>query len=69
MTKREKEILSLIYKGESNKDIAEKLDKSVRTIETHRFNIMKKLDANNLAELLRKIDGDPSLKQALELNQ
>jgi two-component system, NarL family, response regulator DegU len=69
LTKREKEILSLIYKGESNKDIAEKLDKSVRTIETHRFNIMKKLDANNLAELLRKIDGDASLKQALELNQ
>ncbi|WOK08533.1 response regulator transcription factor [Imperialibacter roseus] len=69
LTKREKEILSLIYKGESNKDIAEKLDKSVRTIETHRFNIMKKLDANNLAELLRKIDGDTSLKQALELNQ
>ncbi|WP_339812278.1 response regulator transcription factor [uncultured Imperialibacter sp.] len=68
LTKREKEILSLIYKGESNKDIAEKLDKSVRTIETHRFNIMKKLDANNLAELLRKIDGDTSLKQALALN-
>jgi len=68
LTKREKQILSLIYKGESNKEIAEKLDKSVRTIETHRFNIMKKLDANNLAELLRKIEGDSSLKNALELS-
>jgi two-component system, NarL family, response regulator DegU len=68
LTRREKEILSLIYKGESNKEIAEKLDKSVRTIETHRFNIMKKLDANNLAELLRKIDGDSVLKKGLQLN-
>ncbi len=56
LTKREKQILSLIYEGISNKDIAEQLDKSVRTIETHRFNIMKKLEVNNITELLKKIE-------------
>lgn len=67
LTKRERQILGLIYQGKSNKEIAERLDKSVRTIETHRFNIMKKLDATNLAELLRRIDSDASLKSSLEL--
>lgn len=56
LTKRELQILKLIYEGVSNKDIAEQLDKSVRTIETHRFNIMKKLDVNNITELLKKIE-------------
>lgn len=56
LTKREIEILRMIYDGVSNKDIAEKLGKSVRTIETHRFNIMKKLEVNNITELLKKVD-------------
>ena len=56
LTKREKQILNLIYEGVSNKEIAEKLDKSVRTIETHRFNIMKKLEVNNITELLKKVE-------------
>jgi two-component system, NarL family, response regulator DegU len=56
LTKREIEILQLIYDGTSNKDIADKLGKSVRTIETHRFNIMKKLEVSNVTELLKKID-------------
>ena len=56
LTKREKQILSLIYDGVSNKDIADKLDKSIRTIETHRFNIMKKIEVNNITELLKKVD-------------
>lgn len=56
LTKREKEILKLIYDGVSNKDIAEELSKSVRTIETHRFNIMKKLDVSNITELLKKVE-------------
>ena len=37
------EILQLALDGLSNKDIAEKLGKSKRTVETHRFNLMKKL--------------------------
>lgn len=56
LTKREKQILGLIYEGVSNKEIAEKLSKSIRTIETHRFNIMKKLQVNNITELLKKVE-------------
>lgn len=56
LTRREKEILKLIYDGVSNKEIAEKLSKSIRTIETHRFNIMKKLDVNNITELFKKVE-------------
>jgi DNA-binding NarL/FixJ family response regulator len=36
--------------------VAETLGKSVRTIETHRFNIMKKLEVNNITELLKKVE-------------
>ncbi len=56
LTKREKQILSMIYDGISNKDIAEELGKSIRTIETHRFNIMKKLQVNNITELFKKVE-------------
>ena len=56
ITKREKQILELVYEGLSNKEIADRLEKSVRTVETHRFNIMKKLGVSNVTELLRKID-------------
>ncbi len=61
ITKREKQILQMVYDGHSNKSIAEELGKSVRTVETHRFNIMKKLGVSNITELLRKIDGEPFL--------
>lgn len=66
LTKRERQILKLIYIGHSNKAIADQLDKSVRTIETHRFNIMKKLDVNNITELLRKVDSESALKREIE---
>lgn len=62
LTRREKQILSLIYNGVSNKEIAEQLDKSVRTIETHRFNIMKKLEVNNITELLKKVEREKILQ-------
>ena len=62
LTKREKQILNLIHDGISNKDIANQLGKSIRTIETHRFNIMKKIGVNNITELLLKIERDPALK-------
>ncbi|MFY0626698.1 MAG: response regulator transcription factor [Reichenbachiella sp.] len=61
ITKREKQILRLVYEGQSNKSIAEELGKSVRTVETHRFNIMKKLEVGNITELIRKIDHEPFL--------
>lgn len=53
ITKREKQILSSVVNGQSNKLIAEELGISVRTIETHRLNIMKKLKVNNAADLVR----------------
>ncbi len=65
LTKREKQILNLIYEGISNKDIANQLEKSIRTIETHRFNIMKKIGVNNITELLLKIERDESLKDEI----
>ena len=67
LTKRESQILSKIYQGVSNSDIANELGKSIRTVETHRFNIMKKLKVKNIAELLRKIDQTPELKNQLNI--
>lgn len=54
LTKREKQILSMIANSKHNKDIAEVFGKSVRTIETHRFNIMKKLEVNNAVDMVNK---------------
>ena len=54
ITKREKEILSLLLSGKGNKEIAEVLKISKRTAEVHRFNLMKKLQVKNLMELSNK---------------
>ena len=54
LSTREKEILQLLTAGLSNKEIAAHLFLSEMTIKTHRKNIMGKLDAHNLADLLRK---------------
>jgi len=54
LTRREKEILRMAIDGKHNKDIAVSLGKSLRTIETHRFNIMKKLDVNNAIDMINK---------------
>ena len=53
ITDRENEILRLIVEGFSNRQIAERLTLSVRTVETHRANIMKKLKIENLAGLIK----------------
>jgi two-component system response regulator DegU len=54
LTKKEKVILRMIIDGKQNKDIAVHFEKSVRTIETHRFNIMKKLNVNNGVDMINK---------------
>ena len=54
LSKREKEILHMVMDGKQNKQIADQLDKSIRTIETHRFNIMKKLEVNNAIDMVNK---------------
>jgi len=51
LSRREREVLKLIAEGEKNKDIADCLCISVKTVEKHRSNLMKKLDLHNVAEL------------------
>lgn len=53
LTTREREIVQLIAESFSNKEIAAKLGMSVRTADTHRTNIMKKLDLHDVAALTR----------------
>ena len=53
LTAREREVLKFISEGKSNSEVAEVLRISVRTVETHRANIMNKLDLKNTAELVR----------------
>ena len=52
LTSREREILCLIAQGNQNKEIAERLYISLRTVETHRANIMRKLELRTHAELI-----------------
>lgn len=59
LTNREIEVLNSIVHGNSNKIIAEDLQISTRTVDTHRTNIMKKLKARNTADMVRiAIEGD-----------
>lgn len=53
LTKRESEVLALVASGKSNKEIAESLFISVKTVETHKTHILIKLGLNNNAELIR----------------
>jgi DNA-binding NarL/FixJ family response regulator len=53
LTNREREILQLISEGKSTKEIAFKLAVSIKTVETHRQQIMKKLNRHSVAELTR----------------
>ncbi|EKO3848791.1 tetrathionate reductase two-component response regulator [Vibrio harveyi] len=55
LTKREKEVLGLVVKGMKNQEMADLLCVSLRTIEVHRSNVMKKLEAESLAVLIRKV--------------
>jgi DNA-binding NarL/FixJ family response regulator len=53
LTVREQQVLRHIANGQSNKQIARELDLSVRTVETHRLNIKRKLGIEGQAELIR----------------
>lgn len=53
ITQREKEVLRLVAKECSNQEIADQLFISLRTVETHRYNLLQKLDVKNTAGLLR----------------
>jgi DNA-binding NarL/FixJ family response regulator len=53
LTSREREIVQLLAEGNSNKEIARTLQLSVKTVETHRAAIMRKLRLHSLADLVR----------------
>jgi len=54
LTTRQKEILRLVAQGYTNREIGAQLDISVRTVEVHRFNLMRRLRVRNVAQLLRQ---------------
>lgn len=54
LTNKELQVLELVLAGFTNKEISEKLQNSKRTIETHRFNLMKKMQVKNLMDLSKK---------------
>ena len=53
LTSREQEILELIWAGFKNQEIGQRLKISVKTVEAHRGNMMKKMRVSNTAQLLR----------------
>ena len=52
LTDREREIVQMLAEGKSNKEIATRLSISVKTVETHRATVMRKLDINSIVELV-----------------
>jgi DNA-binding NarL/FixJ family response regulator len=53
LTSREREIVQLLAEGKSSKEVALALGISVKTAETHRANIMRKLELHSVSELVR----------------
>jgi RNA polymerase sigma factor (sigma-70 family) len=53
LTERELEIIRLIAEGLSNKEIGEKLFISHRTVDTHRTNLMSKIEVHNVAGIVK----------------
>ena len=52
LTEREMDVINLIKQGSSSKDISQKLEISIKTVEVHRHNILKKLKLKNAASLI-----------------
>ncbi len=57
LTAREREVLDLIVAGRLNKQIADDLDISIKTVEVHRARVMEKMAAGSLAELVQAVVG------------
>jgi DNA-binding NarL/FixJ family response regulator len=62
LTNREQEILELIWSGLKNREIGQQLAISVKTVEAHRANMMKKVRVSNTAQLLKAAIQDGLLK-------
>lgn len=56
LSRREREVVDLVYQGETNKSIGIQLGISIKTVEKHRGKAMKKMEVNSLAELIRLMD-------------
>ena len=56
LTKCEERVLRLVYAGMTNKEIAQKLYRSVRTVEDHRCHLMHKLGVDNVVDLVKLAD-------------
>ena len=54
LTKTEKKVLKLILEGKGNKEMANILDRAMRTVERHRRNVMHKFGVDNIVDLIRK---------------
>lgn len=69
LTPRENEVMALVVSGHSNKSIAKELGVSIKTVEVHRGNLMSKMKAKSLSELVRiALTTDRSLKQTADNN-
>jgi len=55
LTQREREVLDLIIAGKLNKQIADVLGISIKTVEVHRARVMEKMGANSLAVLVQSV--------------
>lgn len=55
LTKREKQVMQRVIAGQANKNIASELNLSQRTIEIHRANVMEKMQAKSLAQLVTMV--------------
>ena len=53
LTTREREVIQLLAEGKTSKEVAVTLSLSVKTAETHRTNLMRKLDLHSVADLTR----------------
>jgi DNA-binding NarL/FixJ family response regulator len=53
LTPREREVLQLLAEGKTNKDVAQSLGIGVKTVETHRMNLMSKLQLHSVVDLVR----------------
>jgi FixJ family two-component response regulator len=55
LTPREHEVMEMVADGRSNKEIANALGVSAKTVEAHRARVMEKMEARSLAELVRMV--------------
>ena len=54
ITRRQQEVLTYIAEGLNNREIADQLNIRSRTVEVHRFNLMRRLQVTNVAQLIRQ---------------